>query len=41
MALGALAVLGVNVAMLMTAGTVTLVIQRRLAAGRWYDRSRS
>ena len=39
MALGALAVLGVNVAMLMTAGTVTLVIQRRLAAGRSYGRS--
>jgi uncharacterized hydrophobic protein (TIGR00271 family) len=31
-ALGALAVLGVNVAMLLVAGTLTLLIQRRLAA---------
>jgi sorbitol-specific phosphotransferase system component IIC len=30
-ALGALAVLGVNVAMLLVAGTLTLVVQRRLA----------
>ena len=46
-ALGALAVLGVNVAMLVTAGTLTLGVQRWLAAGgrtarfRWYNRSRS
>lgn len=32
-ALGALAVLGANVAMLVAAGTLTLVIQRRLAGG--------
>jgi hypothetical protein len=30
---GALAVLGTNVAMLLAAGTLTLVVQRRLAAG--------
>jgi sorbitol-specific phosphotransferase system component IIC len=30
-ALGALAVLGVNVATLLVAGTLTLVVQRRLA----------
>jgi uncharacterized hydrophobic protein (TIGR00271 family) len=46
-ALGALAVLGVNVAMLVTAGTLTLGIQRWLAAGgqavrsRRHNRSRS
>jgi hypothetical protein len=33
-ALGALAVLGANVAMLVAAGTLTLVVQRRLAGGR-------
>jgi hypothetical protein len=33
-ALGALAVLGVNVAMLVVAGTLTLLVQRQLAAGR-------
>lgn len=33
-ALGALAVLGVNVAMLVASGTLTLVIQRLLAGGR-------
>jgi hypothetical protein len=32
-ALGALAVLGANVAMLVAAGTLTLVVQRWLAAG--------
>jgi uncharacterized hydrophobic protein (TIGR00271 family) len=32
-ALGALAVLGVNVAMLLVAGTLTLVVQRRFAEG--------
>jgi sorbitol-specific phosphotransferase system component IIC len=32
-ALGALAVLGVNVAMLLLAGTLTLIVQRRLAEG--------
>jgi uncharacterized hydrophobic protein (TIGR00271 family) len=33
-ALGALAVLGANVAMLVASGTLTLVVQRRLAGGR-------
>jgi uncharacterized hydrophobic protein (TIGR00271 family) len=33
-ALGALAVLGVNVAMLIVAGTLTLIVQRRLAPDR-------
>lgn len=39
-ALGALAVLGVNVAMLLTSGTLTLGIQRRLAARGRSARSR-
>jgi hypothetical protein len=30
-ALGALAVLGVNVGLLLVAGTLTLIVQRRLA----------
>ena len=33
-ALGALAVLGVNIAVLALAGTLTLIVQRRLAARR-------
>jgi hypothetical protein len=32
-ALGALAVLGLNVAMLILAGTLTLIVQRRLGEG--------
>ena len=31
--MGALAVLGVNVALLLTSGTLTLAVQRWLAAG--------